>query len=174
MKLILKKYSSPLIGGSVLFLLLLLFKYINKININYTDIGLYFSTLISVLLIRTIDDILDYNSDIKINKKVIPLNHTLILLIAFLIIMVIMNTYLYGIFGYFAFLIYIGYLFVTFNKKSKISKIFICLVILIINLILICITTNSLINYSFSILYVAVIAFLIIIGSSIYGLVKKG
>ena len=69
MKLFLKKYA-PLLGVAILSMILAIgLRLIQNISINYLEIALYINILTSTIFIRSIDDIVDYKTDLEEKKR---------------------------------------------------------------------------------------------------------
>lgn len=169
MKLILKKYGLATILSIFLFTLILLIKFVQKINITINDISLLVLIISATCGIRIVDDVVDYNKDIEENKKVIPLFVTLIIGISIQTINIIASYITFGLTGLIMNLIYISYLIFSFMSKSKVMKIFIYPMLIFIAFYL----SNILFNPINVLILIILILFSILL-SFIFSLIKKG
>lgn len=174
MKLFLKKYGIPLLGATIMCLLLFFLRKIQNLDFNTKEIFIMVSIFSSTLLIRTVDDIIDYKEDIRNNKKTFKIHLSYILGSLLLLIGIIMNILSVQVISTLLFIIYVAYMTFAFYKKSRILKIFIYPILIVVNFTQLMFINNGLINYPISIVYISILTILTLSISIIFGIVKKG
>lgn len=118
MKLFLKKYA-PLLGVAILSMILAIgLRLIQNISINYLEIALYINILTSTIFIRSIDDIVDYKTDLEEKKEVLPKAFTLVVLSVCTFITILNSFIIQGVLGAVLALVYIGIVVLAFKFFS--------------------------------------------------------
>lgn len=118
MKLFLKKYA-PLFGVAILSMILAIgLRLIQNISINYLEIALYINILTSTIFIRSIDDIVDYKTDLEEKKQVLPKTFTLVVLSVCTFITILNSFIIQGVLGVLLALVYIGIVVLAFKFFS--------------------------------------------------------
>lgn len=173
MKIILKKYYMPLILSLVSVLLIALLRITQNIPFNPKEICVWLSVMASTLIIRTIDDLLDYKYDLEDNKKVIPI-YVQWVFFGLLTLTIIVNSFISDSFVGLA--LGILYIFIVFyaHKSNGFLKFFIYPILFMINFIMVFSIYAKMFNLYSGYAYIAIVLMISIIGSVVYGLIKRG
>lgn len=135
MKLILKKYYMPLILSVVSVLLIAFLRVIQNVPFETKEICVWISVVAGTILIRTIDDLLDYKNDLEEGKKVINIKAQWIIFGVLTLTMLVTSFISYPIFGSIFSVLYIlitGYA----HKSNSFLKLFICPILLMFTFIM--------------------------------------
>lgn len=168
-KTILKKYTLPVISSIIIFTMISIIKIFQNINLSYIDAFIAVIIISLTSLIRVVDDVFDYECDIKVNKKTLPLFVTLVIGVTLFVTSLILSFIVYKVIGLLFVLLYIGYLMLSYKLKSRQLKIMIVPFLVLISFIF-----NNLLINQISILVLIITIIITIILSSIFSLIKKG
>lgn len=168
-KTILKKYTLPVISSTIIFTIISIIKIFQNINLSYIDAFIAVIIISLTSLIRVVDDVFDYECDIKVNKKTLPLFVTLVIGVTMFVTSLILSFIVYKVIGLLFVLLYIGYLMLSYKLKSRQLKIMIVPFLVLISFIF-----NNLLINQISILVLIITIIITIILSSIFSLIKKG
>ena len=124
-KTILKKYTLPVISSIIIFTMISIIKIFQNINLSYIDAFIAVIIISLTSLIRVVDDVFDYECDIKVNKKTLPLFVTLVIGVTLFVTSLILSFIVYKVIGLLFVLLYIGYLVLSYKLKSRQLKIMI-------------------------------------------------
>lgn len=173
MKTILKKYYILLIISVVSILLITTFRMIKGISFSISELALWGSIVSSTLIIRTIDDLFDYQKDLRNNKQVIPLHIQCLFFIILSLTTVLLNVYLEGLYGLIISIAYLLFITISF-KLNTFLKIFIYPFLLINSFIMLFNIYNNILNNLYSYIYIIVTIIVVLVISIIFGIVKRG
>lgn len=168
-KTILKKYTLPVISSIIIFTMISIIKIFQNINLSYIDAFIAVIIISLTSLIRVVDDVFDYECDIKLNKKTLPLFVTLVIGVTLFVTSLILSFIVYKVIGLLFVLLYIGYLMLSYKLKSRQLKIMIVPFLVLISFIF-----NNLLINQIAILVLIITIIITIILSSIFSLIKKG
>lgn len=168
-KTILKKYTLPVISSIIIFTIISIIKIFQNINLSYIDVFIAVIIISLTSLIRVVDDVFDYECDIKVNKKTLPLFVTLVIGVTLFITSLILSFIVYKVIGLLFVLLYIGYLMLSYKLKSRQLKIMIVPFLVLISFIF-----NILLINQIAIFVLIITIIITIILSSIFSLIKKG
>lgn len=168
-KTILKKYTLPVISSIIIFTMISIIKIFQNINLSYIDAFIAVIIISLTSLIRVVDDVFDYECDIKVNKKTLPLFVTLVIGVTLFVTSLILSFIVYKVIGLLFVLLYMGYLMLSYKLKSRQLKIMIVPFLVLISFIF-----NNLLINEIAILVLIITIIITIILSSIFSLIKKG
>lgn len=173
MKLILKKYMMPIILSIITIVLLTLLRLIKQTSFSINELSLWGIIIANTLVIRTIDDLFDYQDDLKNNKKVIPLKIQCLLFVIFAITSVVLSVFISGLFGLIISIAYLLFIAISFRQLTSL-KIFIYPFHLFLSFMMLLNIYQNTFNNIFSYIYIIVVVIIVLVTSMIYGVIKRG
>ncbi len=171
MKLFLKKYA-PIFGVSVLTILLVIgLRLIHNIDINLSEIALYINILTNTVILRSIDDIVDYKADLEESKPILPKTFTLIMLCVCTSTTIVTAFIIQSILGTLLVIVYIGMVVLAF-KLFNFLKTFIYPINIVISFVFLQKIYEGMFNQNVSIAYTLIILIIAIVASIIITTIK--
>lgn len=173
MKNILKKYLMPVIASLLLIIVLTVFKHLAGVKFTLFELALWGSIITSSLIIRTIDDLFDYDKDVKEKKNVLSYKTQCIMYLLLGSSLVLFNVLIDPIFGAFISFSYVFFVAVAF-KQTPFFKILIYPLLIFISFIMMYIIYKDAFNNLTSYMYILSTTLVTLFISILFTVIKRG